>query len=324
MRKILKSAASLVTGLALAAPLTATALPADAAATTCSASFSRYKTTGQGSQGAQAKAVECLLSNAGFRTTVDGRISAADAAQIAKFRSSVGMSPLRVVGPQGWSALLAQGSTPALRQGARGASVLRLQRSLQALGWTSLKLSGSYDARTAGVVKTVQRYRKQSATGTSTDAVWRALQTGKVPTASAVTRAIRKADSAKRAAAARRAAARTNKGAKALAFAKKQIGDRYRYGATGPNAWDCSGLTGGAWKAAGKKLPRTSQAQFRVGKKVSKSNLKKGDLVFFYRGITHVAIYAGNGNVIHASRPGKPVGYLKMKYMPYQGARRPA
>jgi cell wall-associated NlpC family hydrolase len=115
-----------------------------------------------------------------------------------------------------------------------------------------------------------------------------------------------------------------SKGAKALAFAKKQLGDLYRYGGTGPNAWDCSGLTRGAWKAAGKKIPRTSQGQARIGKKVKKSKLKKGDLVFFYAGKSHVGIYAGNGKVIHASRPGKPVAYIKMKYMPYAGARRPA
>lgn len=114
-----------------------------------------------------------------------------------------------------------------------------------------------------------------------------------------------------------------SKGAKALAFAKKQLGDRYRYGGTGPDAWDCSGLTRGAWKAAGKKIPRTSQAQSRFGKKVKKSKLKKGDLVFFYSGKSHVGIYAGKGKVIHASRPGKPVAYIKMKYMPYAGARRP-
>lgn len=114
-----------------------------------------------------------------------------------------------------------------------------------------------------------------------------------------------------------------SKGTKALAFAKRQLGDRYRYGGTGPNAWDCSGLTRGAWKSAGKKIPRTSQSQSRSGKKVKRSQLKKGDLVFFYSGKSHVGIYAGKGKVIHASRPGKPVGYIKIKHMPYAGARRP-
>jgi cell wall-associated NlpC family hydrolase len=114
-----------------------------------------------------------------------------------------------------------------------------------------------------------------------------------------------------------------SKGAKALAYAKKQLGDRYRYGGTGPSSWDCSGLTRGAWKKAGKKIPRTSQGQSRYGKKVKRSKLRKGDLVFFYSGKSHVGIYAGKGKVIHASRPGKPVAYIKIKYMPYAGARRP-
>jgi cell wall-associated NlpC family hydrolase len=117
---------------------------------------------------------------------------------------------------------------------------------------------------------------------------------------------------------------KASKGTKALAFAKRQLGDRYRYGGTGPNAWDCSGLTRGAWKHAGKKIPRTSQGQARFGKKVSRSKLRKGDLVFFYSGKSHVGIYAGRGKVIHASRPGKPVSSIKMTYMPYAGARRPA
>ena len=85
-----------------------------------------------------------------------------------------------------------------------------------------------------------------------------------------------------------------------------------------------AGLTRGAWKHAGKKIPRTSQGQARAGKKVSKSKLRKGDLVFFYSGKSHVGIYAGRGRVIHASRPGKPVAYIKIKSMPYAGARRPA
>jgi cell wall-associated NlpC family hydrolase len=323
MGKILKSAASLFTGVALTVSVTATAeLPASAA-TTCSASFTKYSTIHQGSQGAQARAVECLLRSAGYATTVNGSFSAADARAMGKFRSSVGMTGMGSAGPRGWAALLAKGSTPALHSGSKGASVLRLQRSLRALGWTSVRLTGTYDSRTVSAVKTVQKWRKQRATGTSTDSTWRALQTGRVATASTVTSAVRRADAARKAAAKKAAAKKSTRGARALAFAKKQLGDRYRYGATGPNAWDCSGLTGGSWKAAGVKVPRTSQAQFRFGKKVAKSNLRAGDLVFFYSGISHVGIYAGSGKIIHASKPGTPVQYIKMKYMPYKGARRP-
>jgi cell wall-associated NlpC family hydrolase len=318
MRKIFKSAASLVTGAALAVSVTAMAeLPASAAST-CAASFDSYSTIRQGSKGRKAKAVECLLKNAGYSVTVNANVSAHDAQQMARFRSKVGMSPLKAVGPRGWAALLSKGSTPALRSGQKGSDVLRLQRSLRALGWTKITLNGTYSASTVSAVKAAQKVRGQKQTGAATRALWQSLQTGRVATASEAAALARKR------AATKASSSSSSKGARALAFAKKQLGDSYRYGATGPNSWDCSGLTGGAWKAAGVKLPRTSQAQYRVGKKISKSALKPGDLVFFYSGISHVGIYAGGGKIIHASRPGKPVQYIKMSYMPFMGARRPA
>ena len=305
MGKIVKSAASLVTGVAMAVSVAATApLPASAAST-CNASFSRYQVISKGSKGSQARAVECLLRKAGYSATVNGSFSVHDAAKLARFRASVGLNPLKVAGPRPWSALLSRGSRPVLERGDSGASVLRLQRSLRSLGYTRVALNSTFGASTVAAVKSAQKKRGLKQTGRTNKALWSALQHGKI------------------AAVAPSRTASTNRGAKALAFAKRQLGDPYRYGATGPNAWDCSGLTSGAWKAAGITLPRTSQAQFRAGKRVSKSNLKPGDLVFFYSGISHVALYAGNGKVIHASRPGKPVHYLKMSYMPYQGARRP-
>lgn len=116
----------------------------------------------------------------------------------------------------------------------------------------------------------------------------------------------------------------SSKGVTALAWAKKQLGKPYRFGATGPGAYDCSGLTLGAWKAAGVSLNRTSQAQFRNGRAVSKSDLQPGDLVFFYGGLSHVALYVGDGTIIHAPRPGTSVRYAKLDTMPFAGARRPA
>ncbi len=117
----------------------------------------------------------------------------------------------------------------------------------------------------------------------------------------------------------------SSRGAKALAFARSQLGKPYRFGATGPDAYDCSGLTGAAWRAAGVTLSRTSQTQFRDGRAVSKDDLQPGDLVFFYSSSSpsHVALYAGNGMVIHAPHAGSSVRYIKMKYMPFSGARRP-
>jgi peptidoglycan DL-endopeptidase CwlO len=113
------------------------------------------------------------------------------------------------------------------------------------------------------------------------------------------------------------------KGARALAFARKQLGKPYRFASAGPSAYDCSGLTYAAWKSVGVSLPRSSRSQAGAGSSVSKSNLQPGDLVFFYSPVSHVALYAGNGQILHAPRPGKSVEYTKMDYMPYAGARRP-
>ncbi len=109
----------------------------------------------------------------------------------------------------------------------------------------------------------------------------------------------------------------------AVAFAYDQLGDRYVYGASGPNSWDCSGLTQGAWAAAGVSLPHSSSAQYSSGRKVSKSELQPGDLVFFYSPISHVGIYIGDGNMIHASNPSKPVAIAPIDYIPFSGAVRP-
>jgi len=115
----------------------------------------------------------------------------------------------------------------------------------------------------------------------------------------------------------------SGRGARALAFARAQLGKPYRYASSGPDAYDCSGLTGAAWKSVGVSLPHSARSQFGVGSSVNKPDLQPGDLVFFYSPISHVGLYSGNGTMIHAPRPGKSVQYIKMSYMPYAGAKRP-
>ena len=111
----------------------------------------------------------------------------------------------------------------------------------------------------------------------------------------------------------------------AVNTALAQVGDRYVYGATGPNSFDCSGLTSFSYKAAGISLPRTSKAQSTFGTPVSKGNLQPGDLVFFYSPVSHVAMYIGNGQIVHALNSSKPVQVMKLDSMPsYAGARRVA
>jgi cell wall-associated NlpC family hydrolase len=118
--------------------------------------------------------------------------------------------------------------------------------------------------------------------------------------------------------------AATSKGKAALAFAKRQLGKPYRFGAAGPSSYDCSGLTSAAWRSVGVTVPRTSQQQYRQGRKIAKSQLRAGDLVFFYGQFpSHVGMYVGDGTIIHAPRPGRSVEYTKLSYMPYVGAVRP-
>lgn len=112
--------------------------------------------------------------------------------------------------------------------------------------------------------------------------------------------------------------------ARAVAFARQAVGKPYVWGATGPSGYDCSGLTQAAWKAAGVSLPRTTYAQIESGKRVSRSQLAPGDLVFFYGSVSHVGIYVGGGRMIHAPRPGTAVRVAPISEMPFSGAARPA
>ncbi|MER6676469.1 C40 family peptidase [Streptomyces sp. NPDC000983] len=108
----------------------------------------------------------------------------------------------------------------------------------------------------------------------------------------------------------------SSKAEKALAFARAQIGKPYVWGATGPDSYDCSGLTQGAWNAAGITLPRTTYDQVNAGTTVSLANARPGDLVFFYDDVTHVGIYIGNGMMIHAPKPGT---YVREESIYYDG-----
>lgn len=110
----------------------------------------------------------------------------------------------------------------------------------------------------------------------------------------------------------------------AVAYAEAQVGKAYVMGGTGPNAYDCSGLTEMAYRSAGVSIPRTSQDQYRVGQRVSLSDLRPGDLVFYYSGISHVAIYVGGGKIVHAANPYTGVVYDSVTLMPFMGARRVA
>ncbi|MEU9447416.1 NlpC/P60 family protein [Streptomyces sp. NPDC048277] len=117
-------------------------------------------------------------------------------------------------------------------------------------------------------------------------------------------------------------AAPDSRAAAAVAYAYSKLGSPYVWGATGPDAFDCSGLAQAAYRSAGVSIPRTTYAQIDAGHRVSRSELQPGDLVFFYSGVSHVGIYIGNGQMIHAPNPSAPVRIAPIDEMPFAGATR--
>ena len=108
----------------------------------------------------------------------------------------------------------------------------------------------------------------------------------------------------------------------AIRVACQQVGDPYVWGANGPNAFDCSGLTQYAYKAAGISLTHFTGAQWNEGRPVSRADARPGDLIFFFSDLHHMGLYLGNNLMVHAPRAGKPVNVLSINYMPIAGFRR--
>ena len=107
-----------------------------------------------------------------------------------------------------------------------------------------------------------------------------------------------------------------SRAAAALAAAESALGKPYVYGATGPGAFDCSGLMYWSWRHAGVVLPRTSQEQAFAGQRIPLSDARPGDLVIYFGDMHHVGMYAGNGMVIHAPYPGARVRFERATDMP--------
>lgn len=107
-----------------------------------------------------------------------------------------------------------------------------------------------------------------------------------------------------------------------VAAALSKLGSPYSWGAAGPDAFDCSGLMVWSYLQQGKTIPRTSQAQIAGGQSVAKSDLQPGDIVGFFPGVTHVGMYIGGGQIVHASDYGIPVQVVSVDSMPFAGASR--
>ncbi|MHA6525475.1 C40 family peptidase [Tessaracoccus sp. G1721] len=109
----------------------------------------------------------------------------------------------------------------------------------------------------------------------------------------------------------------------AINAAMAKVGSRYVWGTSGPNTFDCSGLTSYAYRQVGITLSRSSKAQYSgAGRKVSLSEIKPGDLVFYYSPVSHVALYIGGGKIVHAANPRSGVNVAGLNSMPITGVRR--
>lgn len=114
----------------------------------------------------------------------------------------------------------------------------------------------------------------------------------------------------------------TGSAAAVVAFVKAQIGKSYVLGATGPSAYDCSGLVGAAFKQVGISLPRVSQDQSTAGTQVSLSNLQPGDILYWGSAGSayHVAVYVGDGMFVGAQNPSTGIVERPLSYDPPTGA----
>ncbi|NJP75559.1 C40 family peptidase [Streptomyces sp. C1-2] len=112
-------------------------------------------------------------------------------------------------------------------------------------------------------------------------------------------------------------------GRKAIAYATKQLGKSYVWGAEGPDSFDCSGLTSQAWLHAGITIPRTSEQQWAQLKHVPVTEMRPGDLIIYYSDASHVALYIGEGKIISAPRPGRWVYVSPAGSMEILGVVRP-
>jgi cell wall-associated NlpC family hydrolase len=115
----------------------------------------------------------------------------------------------------------------------------------------------------------------------------------------------------------------SDQGKQAVAFATAQLGKPYVWGAEGPDTFDCSGLTSQAWAHAGRPIPRTSQEQWKQLRHVDVEDMRPGDLIIYFDDASHVAMYIGDGAIIHAPRPGRTVTIAGAGSMPILGVVRP-
>ncbi|MGZ4581315.1 MAG: C40 family peptidase [Nocardioidaceae bacterium] len=208
----------------------------------------------------------------------------------------------------------ATASHPTLQYDSRGDTVRALQKRLGVR-----PTSGWFGPLTRAAVKRFQSAHGLAATGVVDERTWRALDGISTAPAGASQPSSRasKAAAAHRSQPSRasRSDSRATLAEQVLAEAARLQGTPYRYGATGPDAFDCSGFTGYVFRHVGISLPRSSRDQRAALPRISAADARPGDLMFSHDSsgrVFHVAIYAGDGMIWDASRPGETVAKRKI------------
>lgn len=199
-------------------------------------------------------------------------------------------------------------ASPTLSKNSRGEDVLTLQKKLYLIGYEITELDGIYGTETERAVSAFQRDNKISVTGIVTNVTWRALRKAKEKKGRVLPKVtftpqtdIKPPNSF---APSGQAFLTGTQGLAIVTTAKSFMGVPYVFGGTTPAGFDCSGLVQYVFKMNGLDIPRLADEQYKLGRAVKPNQLTAGDLVFFTTytsGVSHVGIYLGEGNFLHAS-----------------------
>ena len=268
----------------------------------------------EGAQEAKVRLASLTRSLAGIQAkaalqgkTVDAISKSLGAIAVDQYKSGTISESLELLFSSDPSLYLsAAGSLEAITR-KKGIQLRKFQSAEQQLNATSLTVSD----RLAQVKVLQKRLAERSAVATSklaqAESLVSKLKKADRERLARLAKEREDADQASSLKAAKGAAGVSGRAGTALKFALAQIGDRYVFGADGMINWDCSGLTMRAFQRAGVSLPHSSRAQSRMGKGISYSQKKPGDLLFFGRPVSHVGIYLGGGKMVHAPRSGSRV-----------------
>ena len=223
-------------------------------------------------------------------------------------------------------------ASPTLARNSRGNDVLTLQKKLYLIGYDITELDGVYGNETERAVSAFQQDNKISVTGVVTNVTWRALKKAKekkgrkLPAPKVTLTYVDKTKTPANVAYGK-AFLTAGQGKAIVDTARTFMGVPYVFGGTTPSGFDCSGLVQYVFKMHGLTIPRLADEQYSLGREVKRSQLTTGDLVFFTtytEGVSHVGIYVGDGQFLHASGHGVRIDSLDNVYWKprYVGARK--